>query len=81
MKRSVASRAREVVLPLHSALVGPYLVYCIQVWAPWYKTNGDFLERVQQKAVKVIKGLEHLLCVERLGDLGLSEKRTERGSY
>jgi len=29
------------------------------------------LEQVQQKAPKMIKGLEHLSCEERLGDLGL----------
>ena len=71
MKRSVASRAREVILPLCCALIRPQLEYCIQVWAPWYKTDVDLLERVQQKATKMIEGLEHLPSVESLRDLGL----------
>ena len=71
MKRSVASRAREVILPLCCALIRPQLEYCIQVWAPWYKTDGDLLESVQQKATKMIEGLEHLPSVESLRDLGL----------
>lgn len=75
IKSSMASRAREVILP-----PVPHLQYSIQLWGPQHKKDMELLRQLQRTATKMITGLEHF-CEDRLRQLGLFSLEKRRGTF
>jgi len=55
IKKNVANRLREVLLPLYSALLSSHLEDCVQFWTPHFKKDEELLERVQWRATRMMK--------------------------
>jgi len=71
IRHCISRRSRKGILLFYSALVRPHLEYCAKLWAHQYEGDMDLLERVQQRATRMIQGLEHLSSKERVREMGL----------
>jgi len=81
IKGSMTSRSREVILTFYSAPGRQHPEHCVQFWDSQHKKDMELLEWVQRRAMKLIRGLEHLPYKDRLRDLGLGEGKTPVGHY
>jgi len=71
IRQSTASRSKERILPLCSALVRPRQEDCVQCWAPQYKRDMDILESPAQGHEDDEGTRKQLSYEDRLRELGL----------
>ena len=67
--RAFHYRDRHVFVRLYKQYVRPHLEFSTQAWSPWNGEDIDCLEKVQQKAIKMVTGLRGRTYEERLEEL------------
>ena len=77
LRQSIATKSREVIFPLYSALVRGALCPVLG------SSDTDILQKVQQRATKLIKGLERLTRgkAERAGTVQPGEEKSRGESH
>ena len=60
ISRTITYKEKQLIVPLYKAIVRPHLEYCIQAWRPYRKKDIDKVERIQQRATKMISELRDL---------------------
>jgi ribonuclease P/MRP protein subunit RPP40 len=80
IRRNFHYRDRHTFLRLYKQYVRPHLEFASPAWSPWIQGDIDTLEKVQEKAVKMVAGLKGETYQGKCAELGLEtlEKRRER---
>ena len=47
IRRTIAYKEKQLIVPLYKAIFRPHLEYCIKAWRPYRKKDIDKLERIQ----------------------------------
>ncbi|KAJ7420620.1 hypothetical protein WISP_47522 [Willisornis vidua] len=70
ISKSVASRTREVIVPMCLGLVRSHIEGCVQFWSSQFRKGIEVLEHIQRRATELMKGLESKAYEEQLREMG-----------
>ena len=81
IRRTFSYLNKESFLALYKAYVRPHLEYCQQAVHPYLAKDIQRLEKVQQRATKLVQSIQHLPYEQRLVELNLYSlaQRRQRG--
>ncbi len=78
LKQNFHYSARFTFVRLYKQYVRPHLEFSTSAWGPWLAGERKVLEKVQEKAVKMVAGLKGRTYEERCAELGLESLQQER---
>ena len=79
ISRAFHYRDRRVFINLYKQYVRPHVEFACPAWSPWTVADKTVVERVQERAVKMISGLKGADYAEKLAELrmlSLEDRRT-----
>ena len=79
LRKEFHYRDRFTFVMLYKQYVRPHLEFASPAWSPWLVGDKETLERVQEKAVRMVSGLKGETYLEKCEELGLDtlERRRE----
>lgn len=78
LSRNVATRLKDVIVPLYSAFMRLYMEYGIWLGALWYKRDVKELGRAYRKAAQMVREPGHTAQKGPLNKMGLSSLEIRR---
>ncbi|XP_071951960.1 uncharacterized protein [Antedon mediterranea] len=81
IRKSFTYMDKQMFMSLYTSLVRPVMEYAVQAWSPYLQQDINKLEKIQQRATKLVPELRNLPYEERRIQLGLPTllERRERG--
>ena len=76
--RAFHYRDKKTFLSLYIQYVRPHLEFAVPAWSPWSTADVQTLEKVQQRAIKMISGLQGKTYEQRLSELGILSLEARR---
>jgi hypothetical protein len=78
IRRNFHYRDRHTFVRLYKQYVRPHLEFAAPAWSPWLTGDIEKIEKVQEKAVKMVAGLKSREYKERCSELGLETMEERR---
>ena len=60
IKRTIAYKSPDILLPLYKTLVRPLVEYCTTAWSPHYNKDKVLLKKIEHRFTRLIPGFGQL---------------------
>ena len=81
ISRSFHYRDRKTFVQLYKQYVRPHLEFAVPAWSPWTASDKAVIEKVQERAVRMVSGLKGTTYQERLQELSMPSLELRRTHY